>query len=247
MTNEEMIKDLSRIMDLLDMHIDLNQSLNITQMEVAYLSLKCIVRALGQQTCDGMRDATEEERKSTKAYIDSISKPTGLQFDDIYEELDFVQPHKKLSVKLQLCEDCISREALLEELGEEPFNWNDSPEAFQEVRDYQWFRSLIEDAPSITPSYNSITTELKPSEDCISRAAVIGLVEQYSYIIENRYSAFITKIKHLPSVTPQPKVGKWIDTGSGQECSECGEIQYGYDSFRKYCPNCGADMRGDEE
>ena len=38
--------------------------------------------------------------------------------------------------------------------------------------------------------------------------------------------------------------GEWIDTGSGQECSICKEIQYGYDSFRHFCPNCGADMRG---
>lgn len=62
-----------------------------------------------QQFCEDMRDATEEERKSTKDYIDSISKPTGLQFDDIYEELDFVQPHKKTFVNLQPCEDCVKR------------------------------------------------------------------------------------------------------------------------------------------
>ena len=36
--------------------------------------------------------------------------------------------------------------------------------------------------------------------------------------------------------------GHWIDTGSGQECSICGEIQYGYDSGRFYCQNCGAKM-----
>ena len=38
------------------------------------------------------------------------------------------------------------------------------------------------------------------------------------------------------------KHGHWIDTGSGQECSICGEIQYGYDSGRFYCQNCGAKM-----
>lgn len=43
------------------------------------------------------------------------------------------------------------------------------------------------------------------------------------------------------------KQGRWIDTGSGQECSICKEIQYGYDSARNYCANCGADMRGDED
>ena len=36
--------------------------------------------------------------------------------------------------------------------------------------------------------------------------------------------------------------GRWIDTGSGQECSACKEIQYGYDSGRYYCQNCGAKM-----
>ena len=40
----------------------------------------------------------------------------------------------------------------------------------------------------------------------------------------------------------EPKTGHWIDTGSGQECSECGEIQYGYDSYRCFCANCGAKM-----
>ena len=36
--------------------------------------------------------------------------------------------------------------------------------------------------------------------------------------------------------------GKWIDTGSGQECNVCHEIQYGYDNFRHFCANCGAKM-----
>ena len=44
----------------------------------------------------------------------------------------------------------------------------------------------------------------------------------------------------------EPKTGHWIDTGSGQKCSECGEIQYGYDNFRYFCANCGCLMRGDD-
>lgn len=36
------------------------------------------IQALEQQS---MRDATEEERKSVKNYIESISKPTGVQFE----------------------------------------------------------------------------------------------------------------------------------------------------------------------
>ena len=43
------------------------------------------------------------------------------------------------------------------------------------------------------------------------------------------------------------KKGKWLDTGSGQECDQCHEIQYGYDSFRHFCANCGASMSEGEE
>ncbi len=43
------------------------------------------------------------------------------------------------------------------------------------------------------------------------------------------------------------KKGEWIDTGSGQECSCCHEIQYGYDNHRNYCANCGAEMRSINE
>jgi len=44
-------------------------------------------------------------------------------------------------------------------------------------------------------------------------------------------------IMHLDD---KKKTGHWIDTGSGQECSECGEIQHGYDNFRFYCAKCGS-------
>lgn len=76
----------------------------------------------------------------------------------------------------------------------------------------------------------------EPCNDAISRQAVL-----------NEIYNLADKIIALPSVTPAEKVGYWRDTGSGQECSECGEIQYGYDSFRKYCANCGAKMQEDED
>ena len=43
----------------------------------------------------------------------------------------------------------------------------------------------------------------------------------------------------LPSVQPGLKTGHWIDTESGQMCSRCGKMQYGYDNFRRYCSSCG--------
>lgn len=66
-----------------------------------------------------MRDATEKEQKSTSDFINSISKPTGLQFDEVVEEMDYVQEHPKVKVKLRGCEDAVSRayiEPIVEEL-----------------------------------------------------------------------------------------------------------------------------------
>lgn len=42
------------------------------------------------------------------------------------------------------------------------------------------------------------------------------------------------------------KTGKWINKDFGQECGCCGEIQYGFDNRRQYCPCCGVKMEVDE-
>lgn len=42
------------------------------------------------------------------------------------------------------------------------------------------------------------------------------------------------------------KTGKWITKEFGQECGCCGEIQYGFDNRRQYCPCCGVRMEVDE-
>ena len=63
-------------------------------------------------------------------------------------------------------------------------------------------------------------------------------------------------IKDLPSAQPERKTGKWIRHdeiknlygGICIECSECGEkyvVQHILDE--KYCRNCGADMRGEQD
>lgn len=64
----------------------------------------------------------------------------------------------------------------------------------------------------------------------------------WSAILAER-TAFKHDVFDAPTIEKR-KPGHWIDTGSGQECSVCGEIQYGYDNGRKFCANCGADMRG---
>ena len=61
--------------------------------------------------------------------------------------------------------------------------------------------------------------------------------------IGKAYYIFKKELRNAPVADVVPVVhGHWIDTGSGQECSICGEIQYGYDSGRFYCQNCGTKM-----
>lgn len=48
------------------------------------------------------------------------------------------------------------------------------------------------------------------------------------------------------------KTGKWLETNVFQrwKCSECGEITMDAvmgEPRANYCPNCGADMRGDKD
>lgn len=80
--------------------------------------------------------------------------------------------------------------------------------------------------------------EQQPSDDCVSRKDVL---EMFGYE---------TAIYELPPVTPTRKVGKWrrklIDSGYNSVwlCSECKEmIHLEFHDF-KFCPYCGANMRG---
>lgn len=59
----------------------------------------------------------------------------------------------------------------------------------------------------------------------------------------------------LPSVQPERKTGKWVEhhepfTWMGYAYWTCSECNFGEKEENKtrskYCPNCGADMRGDQ-
>ena len=53
----------------------------------------------------------------------------------------------------------------------------------------------------------------------------------------------VDDILKFPTIEAEPvKHGHWIWTGSCQVCSICDEEQYGVDTGRYYCPNCGAKM-----
>ena len=79
----------------------------------------------------------------------------------------------------------------------------------------------------------------------ISREDVINITaETGAWETQNR-------VRELPAADVQPvKHGKWIDYNPDNEndprciCSVCGSVEFPL-SRHKYCPNCGADMRGE--
>ena len=122
------------------------------------------------------------------------------------------------------CEDCISRAKALEMLGDVPENWTDTEKEIQEVNDYRWFKSILEELPSVTPSYNSIKTELKPCEDAISRNDLKRAISEMTYWhpttdgrleVGGAFDNTVYKVedvwrltKILLSVKPQPFINK---------------------------------------
>ena len=83
-----------------------------------------------------MREFTEDEAKAYSKTLDKMYKPTGFNvFDEPCDEIDFVQPHKKISVTLDLtlCDDAISREAVLDYLKTNVDDFPDYHEAIEKV------------------------------------------------------------------------------------------------------------------
>ena len=97
--------------------------------------------------------------------------------------------------------------------------------------------------------------EQEPCEDCVSRQAVIDIVVFECGKWTGLAKEISKQLGHLPSVTPQPKMGRWIDEGFYAEghsehayrCSECDEHYIGYMGEFKHCPNCGAKMKKESE
>ena len=103
----------------------------------------------------------------------------------------------------------------------------------------------------------------EPCEDAVSRQAVkdmLNAMPKWS-ITKDKFACgvdvdeVIDGLEQLPSVQPKAKTGHWIRLPKNglsglpwYECSEC-EKERCIAMLRdfNYCPNCGAEMRGDTE
>lgn len=98
----------------------------------------------------------------------------------------------------------------------------------------------------------------EPCNDVISRADAIDVLAEFQESVENGtpcYAKARVEMKALPSVQLARKPGRWIPQNMNKsinmtstlvyyypKCSICG----GSANYTDFCPNCGADMRGDQ-
>ena len=107
----------------------------------------------------------------------------------------------------------------------------------------------------------------EPMDDLISRAAVVDAIEGVDWYHINKNGEMVhgandaehqawykaddiyAAIEQLPSAQQERKKGKWIyNSPVTMKCNQCGFIIKDWDWHRfKYCPNCIADMRGEND
>ena len=165
------------------------------------------------------------------------------------EELPPVQPetHDKRT-ETHAC-DCIERQAAIDALEQAKEQYFDRRVIIGKMQD------VVSNLPSAQP---------EPCEDAVSRKAVEemlknefparGMWEIEGDVVKETVCEMLVDalmgLEKLPSVTPKRKTGRWLDNYQyGYKCSECGaylEIDCG-DAEMNFCPNCGADMRGEQE
>lgn len=92
--------------------------------------------------------------------------------------------------------------------------------------------------------------------DLISRQAAIDAVDKYIDKFDCIDADFLDGLKTAKKLMMQmpsaQRTGRWIWDDEGYHCSECWYHAYGntaecFDGTYKFCPNCGARMRGEEE
>ena len=99
-------------------------------------------------------------------------------------------------------------------------------------------------------------------DDLISRQAMLDGIDKLIKIHFDRTVVLYKARKvaeDLPSAQPERKTGHWVEIGDEPydewECDVCGFVIDGsgcidpeeYRDVYRFCPNCGADMKGEQE
>jgi hypothetical protein len=142
------------------------------------------------------------------------------------------------------CEDCVSRQAVLDMasvIETDDFSGNE----IMKVVDVDDIKAL----PSVTPA----SKPEQSCEDAVSRKEMLDYQEYLHGKMSNEENYKLWEfIKALPSVTSAQKKSErahWIDNHNGTISCSCCHAWFHKDdrySYMRYCPNCGAKMEAEK-
>lgn len=220
------------------------------------------------------RQAAIDEIKALYEWHDTVTEDRVI---DHLKRLPSVQPEilacgeGELNVPDTNVGDMISRQAAIDAPGEAPKS------KLRIVKTYadQWFDDVAKLSSLLSAQAEERTEERTETHACdmISRQVAIDALwkalyeyedameklfknsdelDVYDWIIHRVFVQTMNDIdreviKELPPAQPERKTGRWIPylpEGLRYKCSEC---ESRYENPWHYCPNCGADMRGDKE
>ena len=205
------------------------------------------------------------DRIFVRGYVDEIRKDTvivrndggyfGTVLSEVTGELPSSQPEKRTEERTEThaC-DLIDRQVALDAIMGQP------PEPHYP----SWYAAQIEKLPAVQPA-TSCSEIPNSSTDCISRQAAIDALDEqieqcnkalgsfdispkdeYAIKVERAsLKAYKEQLENMPSAQPEQN-GKWIyNSPMTMKCDRCGFAIKDWDWHKfKFCPNCGADMRG---
>ena len=168
-------------------------------------------------------------------------------YDQVKQERDIAIEQLKelgyeLGQKIEPCNDAISREAVINQM----YEWLNTCE-YRKINATDYFIKRIIELPPVQP-----IREIKPKEEMTVEETISDLIWLLGSNLLDKDSED-TVLNAIYYLENQPsRKGHWIDRSEGgrikypwmeaHECDKCGE--YGSAAWN-FCPNCGADMRGD--
>jgi hypothetical protein len=150
-------------------------------------------------------------------------------------------------------------------MGIECLTEKDGEKMREAIRTLEPREKYITEIDHLRKYISKLETQIVEQESCvdaISREAMTETFTDFYFVmddskgVQHELGRLYDRLNALPPVTPQQKVGKWIDktmqSGCGVifynvECSECGESSELSHTSAKYCPNCGAKMQESKE